>query len=217
MSITDKQFLFNNNQLTLKQLNMEKKFSKIEIAVIKRTAQNVSQFVTKKEKMNAEIEKIKASKQEMIDKYAATLDEKIAAKVAKVQAEIDTLQPIIDSFQGPIKEMTGGYTTEDLITREVVHTGKMDANTGKELLQTRFVLKYPDTVIPVAAEEDKAEAVPTTAEGSSSDMDAEEDAEWQDRIESGELEEAPVNEEMAYEKSEGVMVNEPDPFTSPWD
>ena len=209
MSITDKQFLFNNNQLTLKQLNMEKKFSKIEIAVIKRTAQNVSQFVTKKEKMNAEIEKIKASKQEMIDKYAATLDEKIAAKVAKVQAEIDTLQPIIDSFQGPIKEMTGGYTTEDLIIREVVHTGKMDANTGKELLQTRFVLKYPDTVVPPVTEEPNC-AVPT-------DLDAEEDAEWQDRIESGELEEAPVNEEMAYEKPEGVMVNEPDPFTSPWD
>lgn len=188
---------------------MEKKFSKIEIAVIKRTAQNVSQFVTKKEKMNAEIEKIKASKQEMIDKYAATLDEKIAAKVAKVQAEIDTLQPIIDSFQGPIKEMTGGYTTEDLIIREVVHTGKMDANTGKELLQTRFVLKYPDTVVPPVTEEPNS-AVPT-------DLDAEEDAEWQDRIESGELQEAPVNEEMAYEKPEGVMVNEPDPFTSPWD
>ena len=71
MSITDKQFLFNNNQLTLKQLNMEKKFSKIEIAVIKRTAQNVQQYVNKKEKLNAEIEKIKGTKKnwltEMLD------------------------------------------------------------------------------------------------------------------------------------------------------
>ena len=103
---------------------MEKKnFSKIEIAVIKRTAQNVAQFVTKKEKLNA--------------------------KIAELEAEKASLQPIIDSFQGPIKEMTGGYTTEDLVTREVVHTGKMDSKTGKEILQTRYILKYPDTVVPV--------------------------------------------------------------------
>ena len=103
---------------------MEKKnFSKIEIAVIKRTAQNVAQFVNKKEKLNA--------------------------KIAELEAEKASLQPIIDSFQGPIKEMTGGYTTEDLVTRETVHTGKMDSKTGKEILQTRYILKYPDTVVPV--------------------------------------------------------------------
>lgn len=102
---------------------MEKKtFSKIEIAVIKRTAQNVSQFTSKKAKLNAQI--------------------------AELQAEIAALQPIIDSFQGPIKSMTGGYTTEDLVTKETVHTGKMDPKTGKEVIQTRFVLKYPDTVVP---------------------------------------------------------------------
>jgi hypothetical protein len=113
---------------------MEKKnFSKIEIAVIKRTAQNVAQFVTKKEKLNA--------------------------KIAELETEKASLQPIIDSFQGPIKEMTGGYTTEDLVTREVVHTGKMDSKTGKEILQTRYILKYPDTVVPVneAAQEEVIE------------------------------------------------------------
>lgn len=113
---------------------MEKKnFSKIEIAVIKRTAQNVAQFVTKKEKLNA--------------------------KIAELEAEKASLQPIIDSFQGPIKEMTGGYTTEDLVTREVVHTGKMDSKTGKEILQTRYILKYPNTVVPVneAAQEEVIE------------------------------------------------------------
>ena len=114
---------------------MEKKnFSKIEIAVIKRTAQNVAQFVTKKEKLNA--------------------------KIAELEAEKASLQPIIDSFQGPIKEMTGGYTTEDLVTREVVHTGKMDSKTGKEILQTRYILKYPNTVVP-----------PTTEDGPGSDYD----------------------------------------------
>ena len=110
---------------------MEKKFSKIEIAVIKRTAQNVNQFVNKKEKINA--------------------------KIAELEAEKASLQPIIDSFQGPIKEMTGGYTTEDLVQREVISTGKIDPKTGKEIMQTRFVLKYPDTVIPVATEEPENE------------------------------------------------------------
>ena len=109
-----------------------KNFSKIEIAVIKRTAQNVSQFTTKKAKIDA--------------------------KIAELEAEKASLQPIIDSFQGPIKEMTGGYTTEDLIVKEVVKTGKFDNKTGKEILQTRFSLKYPDTVVPVEGEE-TAEAV----------------------------------------------------------
>ena len=115
---------------------MEKKFSKIQIAVIKRTAQNVAQFVTKKERIDA--------------------------KIAELEAEKASLQPIIDSFQGPIKEMTGGYTTEDLVVKEVVHTGKIDASNGKEILNTRYVLKYPETVVPI---------IPTTEDGPGSDYD----------------------------------------------
>ena len=102
---------------------MEKKFNKIQIAAIKRTAQNVATFVTKKEKIDA--------------------------KIAELEAEKAALQPLIDAFQGPIKEMTGGYTTEDLVTREVVKTGKFDSKTGKEIIQTRFTLKYPETVVPI--------------------------------------------------------------------
>lgn len=108
---------------------MEKKFSKIQIAAIKRTAQNVQQFVSKKE----------------------AIDKKIAA----LEAEKAAYQPLIEQFQGPIREMTGGYTTEDLITREVIKTGKFDSKTGKEIIQTRFVLKYPETVIPPTPQEDE--------------------------------------------------------------
>ena len=162
---------------------MEKKFSKIEIAVIKRTAQNVQQFVNKKEKIKAEIEKVKVSKQEMIEKYAATVDEKIAKKVAKLEADIAAIQPAIDSFQGPVKYMTGGYTTEDLVTRETVHTGKFDSATGKEIIQTRFVLKYPETVVPCGAacpecssnydEVVEDDVPPMTEVGNDFDLDAE--------------------------------------------
>lgn len=101
---------------------MEKKFNKIQIAAIKRTAQNVSQFTTKKEKIDA--------------------------KIAELEAEKKALQPMIDAFQGPIKEMTGGYTTEDLVIREVIKTGKFDAK-GKEILQVKWSLKYPETVVPI--------------------------------------------------------------------
>lgn len=125
---------------------MEKKFSKIQIAAIKRTAQNVATFVTKKERIDA--------------------------KIAELEAEKKALQPLIDSFQGPIKEMTGGYTTEDLVQREVVKTGKIDTKTGKEIISTRYILKYPDTVIPVACEAETFEA-PMTEKGNDFDMDAE--------------------------------------------
>lgn len=125
---------------------MEKKFSKIEIAAIKRTAQNVAQFTTKK----------------------AKLDEKIA----ELEAEKAALQPMIDAFQGPIKNMTGGYTTEDLITREVIKTGKMDPKTGKEILQTRFVLKYPETVVPPVADEPAEEPIEAYMTEVGNDFDA---------------------------------------------
>ena len=103
-----------------------KNFSKIEIAAIKRTAQNVATFVTKKEKIDA--------------------------KIAELEAEKASLQPMIDAFQGPIKDMTGGYTTEDLVQREVVKTGKLDPKTGKEVVSIRYTLKYPETVVPPTAD-----------------------------------------------------------------
>lgn len=129
---------------------MEKKFTKIEIAAIKRTAQNVQQFVAKKE----------------------SIDKKIEA----LEEEKKALQPMIDAFQGPIKEMTGGYTTEDLVRKEIVKTGKLDPKTGKEVTSTRYVLVYPDTVIPPAEEpevEDKVIDVPMTEVGNDYDLDKE--------------------------------------------
>ena len=144
---------------------MEKKFSKIEIAVIKRTAQNVQQFVGKKEKIDA--------------------------KIAELEAEKASYQAIIDSFQGPIKEMTGGYTTEELVVKELVKTGNIDKNTGKEIISTRFVLKYPETVIPVAAEEPVEEMANVTEP------------------------ECPVDTEEAPEE-DPVVVTDENPFAEDW-
>ena len=98
-----------------------KELSKFEIAAIKRTAQNVNAMVTKKTK----------------------LKEKIDA----LQAEYDQIEEAQEQFEAPIKKMTGGYGTEDLIMKVIEDTGKLDKN-GKPIKLAKYVLKYPDTILP---------------------------------------------------------------------
>lgn len=94
---------------------MEKKFSKFDIASIKRTAANCSKYRTQKEKNNE--------------------------KIAALQAENEKLQSVIDKWDAPIKELTG-FGVEELTVRVV--NPKTNAAT--------FVLKYPETVVPVEEE-----------------------------------------------------------------
>ena len=92
-----------------------KEFSKFEVASIKRTAQNVDKYVSRKTKL--------------------------LAKRAELDTEIKTMQTMIDGWQEPIKNMTGGFTTEDLITKTIDKSGENPI--------TKYELKYPETVIPV--------------------------------------------------------------------
>lgn len=103
---------------------MEKKFTSIQIAQIKRTAQNVQKYTTCKAKLQE--------------------------KITKLQEELNVQQAMIDSWQGPVKLMTGGFTTEDLINRVVSHVTLKD---GTEGTITKYELKYPETVIPEASGE----------------------------------------------------------------
>lgn len=99
--------------------NMEKKtFSKFAIASLKRTAQNVYPLVRVKNKLLENME--------------------------EERKKLESIQTQIDGYQAPIKELTGGYTTEDLVERVVTETTK----NGKVFKQTSYKLKYPDTVIP---------------------------------------------------------------------
>ena len=100
-----------------------KELSKFEIAAIKRTAQNVNAMVTKKTK----------------------LKEKIDA----LQAEYDKIEGAQEQFEVPIRKMTGGYGTEDLIVKVIEDTGKLDKD-GKPVKLAKYVLKYPDTILPPA-------------------------------------------------------------------
>jgi Tfp pilus assembly protein FimV len=128
---------------------MKKEFSKFFVASLKRTAQNVSPLVRKKQKLQAEI--------------------------AEKEAELESIQVQLDAYEAPIKEATGGFTTEDLVVRVVEVTDKLDKD-GKPIKATKWNLKYPETIVPVVEElptEDCGMADPgvVTAEGPGSDFD----------------------------------------------
>ena len=105
-----------------------KKFSKFEIATIKRTAQNVNPMVSRKAKIKEQINAL--------------------------QVEYEQLDTMQEQYEASIKTMTGGYSSEDLVEKVIETTGVVDKN-GKPVKTTKFVLKYPETVIPVAAKENE--------------------------------------------------------------
>ena len=104
---------------------MKKEFSKFFIASLKRTAQNVSPLVRRKQKLQAEI----------VDR----------------EKELESIQKQLETYEAPIKEATGGYSTEDLIVRTVEVTDKTDKD-GKPVKSTKWNLKYPDTIVPPVEE-----------------------------------------------------------------
>lgn len=105
---------------------IERKFDKFFVANLKRTAQMVSPMVREKDKLIAEIE----------EKYA----------------RVDALRAQIESLDSHIRQECG-YGVEDLITREVVNTSKLD-KAGKPVKVTKWILKYPETIIPPTEEQE---------------------------------------------------------------
>lgn len=116
---------------------MKKEFSKFFIASLKRTAQNVSPLVRRKQKLQAEI----------VDR----------------EKELESIQKQLETYEAPIKEATGGYGTEDLIVRTVEVTDKTDKD-GKPVKSTKWNLKYPDTIIPPAEGTAEVDIASETAE-----------------------------------------------------
>lgn len=108
----------------------QKEFSKFQIAQLKRTAQNVEQSVKRKNKLEKQII-------ELSQEYKQAKEE-------------------IDAWQAPIKAVFHGHTTEELVESVTTETGKFDKN-NKPIKVTKFVLKYPDTIIPPVAEEVEAD------------------------------------------------------------
>ena len=109
----------------------EKKFNKMAVSQIKNTAKSC--YFLSKEK------------------------EKLEKEIAEKQARLEEVNAQYDEYQAPIKRMTGGYTTNELLDRQVVDTGKVDKD-GRPIKVTNYVLKYPDTIVPPTQE-----AEPTAA------------------------------------------------------
>lgn len=109
-----------------------KKFNKFEIATIKRTAKNVNIKVTKKNK--------------------------IRKQIAELQEELNTIEVELEQYEAPIRNMTGGYTTEDLVDKVIEVTDSKDKN-GNPVKITKYVLKYPETVIPSIEHSDNVDNV----------------------------------------------------------
>lgn len=163
---------------------MEKTFSKIEINLIKSQAKNAAPYVAKKQKIDAKIKEVE-------EKIAEQIRKRAQEKIEKLEAEKKSYQTIIDSMNQTVKTITGGYTTEDLVISKKEGTGNIDPNTGKEIMKTVYVLKYPETVVPPT----ETIVPPTTEDGPGSDFDADKEA-------SEGVEEMP--EELMAEKAEGV-------------
>lgn len=121
---------------------MEKKLNQMQLGIVKRIAQNV----------NGNFEKV------------AKLNEKIEALVE----ERDTLQTMIDEMEAPVVRMTGGYKSTDLYDKVIVPqfnedgTPKVNEKTGYQVKTTKYVLKYPDTILPPVVEEPVEETVEET-------------------------------------------------------
>lgn len=105
---------------------MEKKFTKFELARMKRTAQNVDQYIQRKNKLEA--------------------------KKAEIQAELDSVNQFIELTDAPTRAMTGGFGTEDIIKKVVTPTDKLDKN-GNVIKTTTYEFLYPDTIVPPVKED----------------------------------------------------------------
>ena len=122
---------------------MEKKLNQMQLGIVKRIAQNV----------NGNFEKV------------AKLNEKIDALIE----ERDTLQTMIDEMEAPVVRMTGGYKSTDLYDKVIVPqfnedgTPKVNEKTGYQVKTTKYVLKYPDTILPPVVEKPVEETVEATS------------------------------------------------------
>lgn len=162
-------------------MEKKKEFSKFFIASLKRTAQNVNPLVRRKNKL--------------------------LAQIGEMREELSSIQAQIDGYQIPIKEATGGWTTEDLVERLVTETTKLDKE-GKPIKMTQYVLKYPDTIVPpteihcgnnVVVVDDKDNAIDVK-------HDDEEEAVWNENESTTVVDDLPFQETIVDSKSQGEII-----------
>lgn len=114
-----------------------KELSRFEMAICKRTAQNTKSLRTKRDKL--------------------------VAKIEKAQAELNVINEAIEGFEAPIKAMTGGFTSEEVLggamavaaATEEAPTGEVDdteAPAETEVPAEEAVEINPNVESPLAEE-----------------------------------------------------------------
>ena len=121
---------------------MEKKFTSRETAMLKRVYQNV----------DANYQKVK----------------KLTFKRNELQKEIDSLMEEIELTDAPVVKKFG-YSSVDLVKKVINPLFNEDGSPkcdkdGHPIKQTKYVLIYPDTIIPPVVEEESIVLVSLTSE-----------------------------------------------------
>ena len=86
---------------------------------------------------------------------------KLNEKIKELTAQRDSLQQGIDEMEAPVIRKTG-FKSTDIYTKVIVPqmnedgTAKVDKN-GRPIKITKYVLRYPDTIIPTSEIEDTCE------------------------------------------------------------
>ena len=111
----------------------EKILNNRELAQVKRIAQNVDADYQKVCKLNE--------------------------KIVELSKERDELQQGIDEQEAPVIRKTGGFKSTDIYVKTIIPqfnpdgTPKTDKD-GRQLKVTRYILQYPDTIVPVGLPDD---------------------------------------------------------------
>lgn len=105
---------------------------------------------------------------------------KLEKQIAALTLEKEKLQKKIDKQEVPVKDVTGGYASTDIFEKVVLPrynedgTPRLDKE-GRPTKETKYILKYPDTILPPAKENTEDVVVPPTTEnvaGNDFDLDA---------------------------------------------
>lgn len=120
----------------------EKILNNRELAQVKRIAQNVDADYQKVCKLNE--------------------------KIAEFTKERDNLQQGIDEQEAPVIRKTGGFKSTDIFVKTIVPqfnengTPKTDKD-GRQIKVTKYVMRYPDTIIPVAPVNEEGQSEVSTS------------------------------------------------------
>lgn len=121
---------------------MEKELTRFEVAVVKRTAQSTKPLRNKRDR--------------------------ITAKIAALNTELTEVNAVIEKFEAPIREITGGFTSEEVLAQITTEAAVTTDETANDVDDTATT---DEVEVPVEDAVDIAEGVESPLEGSTPNED----------------------------------------------